>query len=432
MTKRARDVPQGRLTRLAKMAALGARTGASLVLERDGEGAARHAAEVLGNLRGVAAKVGQMAGYVDGVVPDDHREAYERWMKGLLAAAPVSPPDKVRALVERELGDSIDRLFAEWTDDPIASASIGQVHRARLSDGREVAVKVQHPKIAEAVESDLSNAFVLESALSMLGTKKFESKRVLGEIRKRFREELDYGLEAERQERFAEIHRGDPSIRIPAVIRDRSSRAVLTSELVRGHGFERACGAPAADRLAWAEVMWRFVFKGTLVGGLFNADPHPGNYFFHDGGQVTFIDFGCVQPLPDARRKVAIRLHSAAIDRDERAFRDAARAMLELRGGQFEDRAQRYVRHAFEPLFRSPYRIEREFVVELVTRMKNIAIETRRSKDDRFVPMPEGMVFMNRLQFGFYSILARLDVEADFARVEREFLGEAGLLDRVA
>jgi hypothetical protein len=103
--------------------------------------------------------------------------------------------------------------------------------------------------------------------------------------------------------------------------------------------------------------------------------------------------------------------------------------MLELRGGQFEDRAQRYVRHAFEPLFASPYRIEREFVVELVTRMKDIAKETRRAKDDRFVPMPEGMIFMNRLQFGFYSILARLDVAADFAEIERGFLREAELFE---
>src|SRR5205807_126218 len=129
----------GRISRLTKLASVGLRTGAGLLFERDAVGAARHAAEVLGQLRALAAKVGQMAGYVDGFVPDEHRGAYESALGVLQAAGPVTSPDVIRAFVEEELGAAIGELFAEWVDDPIASASIGQVHRARMPDGREVA-----------------------------------------------------------------------------------------------------------------------------------------------------------------------------------------------------------------------------------------------------------------------------------------------------
>ncbi|MFI5307257.1 MAG: ABC1 kinase family protein, partial [Polyangiales bacterium] len=233
-----KKLPVGRLGRLAKIAQVGARTGASLLFARDGSAAAEQAAEVLGSLRGLAAKVGQMASYVDGVVPTQHREAYETALKTLRAAAPASSPQAIRTRVEQELAGPLDRLFAEWDTEPFASASIGQVHRARMHDGREVAVKVQHPGIERAVENDLKNASVLESMVSMLGPRALNSKQMYDEISARFREELDYVLEAERQRWFARLHEGDSHIRVPQVIAERSSQRVLTSELVHGESLE--------------------------------------------------------------------------------------------------------------------------------------------------------------------------------------------------
>lgn len=417
-----KKIPAGRLGRLVRLAELGAKTGTGLLLKRDADFSAQKAAEVLGTLRGVAAKVGQMAGYVDGLIPEEHRDAYQRSLQGLLSAAPKSSPAEVQRAVENELKAPLDKLFAEWNPHPIASASIGQVHRARLLDGREVAVKVQHPGVVDAVESDLRNAGLLEGTLSMLGTRRVNSKQLLEEIRARFREELDYLLEAERQRAFSAIHRGDPSIVIPEVIADRTSRGVLTTELVQGKNLEDASLASPDERRAWCQTLWRFVYKGTVVGGMFNADPHPGNYFFQDDGRVAFIDFGCVQSVHPGRRDVARLLHVAAIERDEPTFHEAARQMLGLRGGQYEKRVLHYMRHAFEPQFQSPFHITRPYVVSLVDRMKEAGMETIKSKDDQFVPIPDGMLFMNRLQFGFYSVLARLNSEVDYAAVEKEFL----------
>lgn len=419
-------MPQGRLGRLARLARVGARSGAAMLTGGGAESAARQAAEVLGNLRGLAAKVGQMASYVDGVVPEAHREAYEGALTQLRAAAPQSSADEIQGVIEDDLGAPIAELFSEWEREPFASASIGQVHRARLNDGREVAVKVQHPGIDRAVEADLSNASVVSHLVGAAGPKTMDTVRIFEEIRTRFREELDYELEAQRQEEFRTLHAGDDKIRIPQVVPERCSRRVLTSELCHGTSLEDAAAESEPARRAHAETLWRFVFKGNLVGGAFNADPHPGNYLFGPDGTVTFLDFGCIQPIEGKRLDDARQLHLAALAGEEQAFAERCKILLETRGGAYERAAIDYSRKCFEPLFSPPFRITRPYVTELVEgvrAMKSLLFQ----KDGNVVPLPEGMVFINRLQFGFYSVLARLDVEADYARVERDFLRAAGL-----
>ena len=398
------------------------RTGASLLISRDGSSAARHAADVLGTLRGVAAKVGQMASYVDGVVPEAHRDAYESAMKSLRAAAPTSSIADIRATVERDLGAPIERLFATWEDRPIASASIGQVHRATLHDGTEVAVKVQHHGIVKAIESDLANAGVLESLVGVAGGRRFNSAGMLAEIRQRFREELNYTLEAERQRAFLALHAGDSRIEIPRIIDDRSSRHVLTSTFVRGLNFDEACVASVEEREAWATTLWHFVFKGNLVAGMFNADPHPGNYLFQPDGRVAFLDFGCVQPILPDRLPIARAAHRAALDNNGTAFRAAIASLTDAKPGPLEELSHAFVRRCFEPLFSAPFRITRPYAASLVTGMSEMAIAARGMKDEHVFTMPAEMLFMNRLQFGFYSVLARFDVQVDYAAIERNFV----------
>jgi predicted unusual protein kinase regulating ubiquinone biosynthesis (AarF/ABC1/UbiB family) len=416
-----RSLPTGRLGRLARLAAVGARTGAGL-LSRQGAGAAEYAVEVLGTMRGLAAKAGQTLSYVDGILPEAQREHYQAALAALRAAAPRSSWSEVRALIEAELRAPIQELFAELDPEPFASASIGQVHRARTHAGQLVAVKVQHPGVAAAIEADLGNAHALESMVSLLAPRSLDAQAIFAEVALRLREELDYGLEAEHQRAFAALHAGDATIRVPGVIAERSSRRVLTTELASGEALEVAAARPEAERRGYAETLWRFVFKSSLVGGIFNADPHPGNYLFGADGSVTFLDFGCVQPLEPRLLPSARALHRAALERDERAFERAVVEHLGLRGGEYQKLAVAYSRLCFEPLFASPFRLTREYSASLVSEIQRMK-KAIWSKDRSFVQLPPTLVLLNRLQFGFYSVLARLDVKVDYAHLERSFLG---------
>jgi predicted unusual protein kinase regulating ubiquinone biosynthesis (AarF/ABC1/UbiB family) len=317
-------------------------------------------------------------------------------------------------------------LFPEFDEAPFASASIGQVHRARLDDGRAVAVKVQHPGIDLAVEGDLASASVVESLVGALGPSGMGTKAVFDEIAARFREELDYRLEARNQARFAGMHAGDPFIRVPAVVESRSSQRVLTTELVSGMTLDEAAATSAEERTHFAEVLWRFVFKGNLVFGLFNADPHPGNYLFGSDGTIQFLDFGCVQPIPQNHVLLARRMHRAAMAGDSSTFVEQSKILLETRGGVFEEAAMKYVRTCFEPLFTAPFHMTPEYVRGVVRGVLDMK-QHMFAKDGSFAPLPPSIAMLNRLQFGFYSVLARLDAVADYVEVERRFFAEAAL-----
>jgi predicted unusual protein kinase regulating ubiquinone biosynthesis (AarF/ABC1/UbiB family) len=416
-----RKLPESRLGRMSRLAFMGVRSGAGMLLGKK-DGGAEQALEALSTLRGLAMKVGQMASYVDGLVPEGHRDTYSNALKSLQAQAAHSSPSEIRARVEAELGAPIETLFAEWNDTPIASASIGQVHRARLPSGEDVAVKVQHPGIEEALLSDLQNAGLVEGLIGVALGGRVKSKELLEVVRARFREELDYTLEAQRLLAFTAVHAGDPQIVIPAFFPTHSSRRVLTTAFEEGLTFEAACAASEDERRAWCEAMWRFVFKAVLTRGLLAADPHPGNYIFQPGGHVVFLDYGCVQIVDDVARGHALAVHRAALAHDDAAFSSAVRVMVDSRPGALEPTAIAYVREAFRGLRESPFRMTRPYAAGLLERMKAMAKQSLAVPEAEFFTMPPSMLFVNRLQFGFYSVLARLDVEVDYARVEHAFL----------
>lgn len=417
-------VPTGRLRRLASLARTGASTGVAFLKQADDVASkVEKTTEVLSNMRGMATKVGQMASYVDGIVPDQHRMVFEKSMAKLQSKAQTSTPADIRRVVEEDLGDRLDRLFLDWQDEPLASASIGQVHRARLPDGRAVAVKVQHPGIGEALEADLDNGVVIKMAIDMLGMRRLEAARFHQEIRQRFLEELDYRLEARRQQEFAHLHEGDPDIRVPQVFLERTAERVLTTELVEGKPFAVIMHAREGQRARYAETLWRFVYGSMVLGGWFNADPHPGNYLFGEDGRITFLDFGCVEEIPMARRSRVFDMHQAAARHDWPAMEEAGRALLETRGGAYEGRALAYLREILRPVSESPFRLNPDYVRGVVQMFKaNFKDFGRGEEGDGFVPLPPGMVFLNRLQFGFYSILARLNAPVDYRAVEAAFL----------
>jgi predicted unusual protein kinase regulating ubiquinone biosynthesis (AarF/ABC1/UbiB family) len=419
---RERDVPVGRWARLSRVARVGARSGFAMIGGGEGTEAAEQALDLLSNLRGLAAKVGQMASYVDGLVPDEQRAAYERVLRGLRAATNSSPFAKIKPLIERELGQSLEQLFAEFDAEPIASASIGQVHRARLHDGTEVAVKVQHPGMEAAIEVDLSSAGAVVGFASRIMPSALNVREIHAEIAHSFREELDYRLEAERQATFARFFAAEKQIHVPAVFTSHSSQRVLTSELVRGLGFDDITQLPAERRREYAEVLWRFVFKAILVGGLFNADPHPGNYIFHEDGRISFLDFGCVQRLDPIMLESAREMHAAAVDGQHARFRQAAARGCRTQPGPYETELLDYLWYCYAPVRSAPFRIDSTYVADVVRSTQNLK-KHMFNKRSNITPVPPGIILTNRLQFGFYSVLARLDAAVDYAALDREILG---------
>jgi predicted unusual protein kinase regulating ubiquinone biosynthesis (AarF/ABC1/UbiB family) len=327
----------------------------------------------------------------------------------------------VRALLERELGAPVDRLFASFADEPFASASIGQVHEAWLPDGRHVAVKVQHPGIDKAVEADLANGRALADFVGAFVPNTVDPTRLYEELARRFVDELDYTREAAAQERFAHLHAGDPGILIPAVIRERSSRRVLCTDLAHGEPLEAVAAWPERERVRIARIMWRFAYKSILVGGVFNADPHPGNYLFARGSPVVFLDFGCIEELTPHVARWARAAHRAALSKNEVVFARNAGRLVGAQGGPWEAAFVAYLRQCLTPIFNSPYRVTRRFARELVGglyELKQHALD----KKSGFAPVPESTLLLNRLHVGFFSVLARLDAVADYAAEERAFL----------
>ena len=304
----------GRVRRALPLAALSARTAGEAVVVglqsrlADGDPTDFHIrtaeryAELLGRSRGALMKAGQMLSFVstNPLVPEELRPIYEQALARLRNEAPPMAPELARVVLERELRERVESVFAHFDWTPLAAASIGQVHAAQLHDGRAVAVKIQYPGVAAAIRSDLKNNELLTTFLGLifgLSAKKmsFDIRGVGREISTRITEELDYRLEAANQARFADAYRGHPFIHVPEVIGELCTTRVLTQELIQGKSWEEAVAAGQDLRNSWAEAIYRFIYGSNYRFRLFHGDPHPGNYVFHDDGSVSILDFGCIK-----------------------------------------------------------------------------------------------------------------------------------------
>jgi predicted unusual protein kinase regulating ubiquinone biosynthesis (AarF/ABC1/UbiB family) len=251
----------------------------------------------LGQMKGAAMKLGQVLSTVDfDMVPEGEREAFKEKLAALRDDAPQVPFKKMMKVLVDDLGGSIDEHFAQFANEPIAAASIGQVYRATLHDGRDVAVKVQYPGVAEAVETDLRNAAVLLPLIKRLAPG-LDAKAILNELRDRIGEELDYELEAQNHRRVARAFKDHPLIRVPDVVTSMSTRRVLITEFVTGRGFGAVKELPEAERDRFAEICFRFFYGLLRREHIAAGDPHPGNYLLGDDGRVCFLDFGLIRRM---------------------------------------------------------------------------------------------------------------------------------------
>jgi predicted unusual protein kinase regulating ubiquinone biosynthesis (AarF/ABC1/UbiB family) len=276
------------------------RTGGGQTSQRQRLKTAQALVRVLSGMRGAAMKVGQTLSAVDlGLVPEDVRDEFQAILAQLQHDADPVSFRAIEGVVEEDLGERMSRLFADVDPEPVAAASIGQVHRATLRDGRQVAVKVQYPGIAEAIHADLQN---LRLGLKLLSTiaPGVDTAAIAGEIRERIGDELDYELEAANHRAMARAYRGHPFVVVPDVVSELCGERVLVSEYVEGARFGSMLSAPQPDRDRAGEILLRFYVNGPLRHRLLNGDPHPGNALFLADGRVGFIDFGFFKRLSDA------------------------------------------------------------------------------------------------------------------------------------
>src|SRR3954453_10874045 len=278
----------------------------------------------LGQMKGAAMKLGQFASFIDTeFIPEEYREIYQEQLAKLRTDAPAMPWEKVeKVLLEEYDGEPVSELFAEFETEAFAAASIGQVHRAELLDGRQVAVKIQYPGIAEALEADLRNAGMLVRLARAIAPG-LDAKAIAEELRERVMEEVDYEYEAQNQRPFSRAYREHPFVYVPEVVTRLSRRRVLVTELVEGRGFEEIKQLPHEERSRFGEI----VFRGSL-GSMFhlqhfNADPHPGNYILMGEGRVAFLDFGMTKKLDREQILLEQRAFDAIVRDDPEALREA-------------------------------------------------------------------------------------------------------------
>jgi predicted unusual protein kinase regulating ubiquinone biosynthesis (AarF/ABC1/UbiB family) len=287
---------RGRVARVAPLVGLAGRTAGEVVLaslrQRRGEGAgpearvraAQRYAERLGRSRGVLLKAGQIFSFVspDPAVTGEFRSAFQAAFATLQDDAPPMPAEVALEVVGAELGRAPDEVFAAFDPEPVAAASIGQVHKAVLPGGRAVAVKVQYPGVEQAIRADLANTELLATFFQLMfsvmpNMTRANVRAMAREVSERIGEEVDYRREAANQREFAEAYRGHPFIRIPEVVSQLSTRRVLVMDFVEGLRYHAATAADRELRDRWAEAIFRFVMGGMRRLRLCKADPHPGN-----------------------------------------------------------------------------------------------------------------------------------------------------------
>jgi predicted unusual protein kinase regulating ubiquinone biosynthesis (AarF/ABC1/UbiB family) len=426
--------PRTRLDRTARMARIGGQAGASYALhrarrafasvERQAElderfelKTAEQITAALGNMKGALMKLGQMASYLDAGLPPHVRAA----LADLQQNAPPMSADLAAEVVERELGEAPDRVFLEWAPQPIASASIGQVHKAITRDGRAVAVKVQYPGVDQAIKADLDNSGLVFGAMG-LGFPGLDPGPLVEEIRERLVEELDYRIEARNQQLFVDYYRDHPFIHVPEVLTHLSTGRVLTTELAEGARFAELVEWPQDERNLAAETIDRFVFRSLYRLQAFNGDPHPGNYLFRPGGHVTFLDFGLVKHFtPDEIEVFGDMIRAMVFERDTARFRRIIERVGLLRPGEpFSDQmVLDYFGHFYEYVMEdAEVTITPEWSSQTVSRF----FDNSGPYGDvmKAANVPPSFVIIQRINLGLFAILGELRATANFRRVSEE------------
>jgi predicted unusual protein kinase regulating ubiquinone biosynthesis (AarF/ABC1/UbiB family) len=386
---------------------------------------AKQIVAVLGTMKGAAMKLGQVMSFLDmGLVAEEHREEFQRELAKLRDAAPTVSFKQMRGVIEADLEEPLDEVFAEFSPEPIAAASIGQVYRAALAgDGRQVAVKVQYPGVASAVRADMQNLDMIMRLLKRM-TPGLDVKAVTEEIRERIFEELDYELEAQNQRTLARIFRGHPFICVPDVVTSLSRERVLVSEFVEGVGFEELRERPRAERDRIGEIVFRFFLGCLYRHRQFSGDPHPGNFLLLADGRVAFLDFGLFKRMDAAPVELELAAQRAVIESDATALH----ALLAESG--FLPEPERvdpgnllaFVRDAIWWYTTADEVIELTPEIATQVMIESSDPRSRHFREMRHQDMRPEHLFGRRMEMLTLAVLSQLRARANWHRIAREWI----------
>ncbi|UGT70276.1 AarF/ABC1/UbiB kinase family protein [Nocardia gipuzkoensis] len=377
---------------------------------------------VLGTMKGVAMKLGQMMSVLDlDLVPEDHRERFQKRLAVLRNAAPTVSFAAMRQVIEEDFGKPLEVIFAEFDAEPVAAASIGQVYRAQLHDGRQVAVKVQYPGIDVAVRADLKNLAmfrrVLQSAMPWV------TPAVLDELRLNMEAELDYRAEAATQLQIAEIYAEHPFVIVPRSLPELSTTRVLVTEYVEGKGFEEIRQLPREQRNRIGEIIYRFYVGSLFTFNEFCGDPHPGNVLLAADGRVGFLDFGLFNRMdPEHVQFELVCLRAAAEERAE-DLRELMiqRGVIDSPQEIGAEECLEYVLAASEWCL-----VDEELTItpELASGAFLLAVDPRASEFTGMKQqnLPPEHLFSRRADFLTFGMLGQLGCTANWHRISREWL----------
>jgi predicted unusual protein kinase regulating ubiquinone biosynthesis (AarF/ABC1/UbiB family) len=355
--------------------------------------------------------------------------SYQNALSRLQADAPPMDPALAREVLHADLGRSVDEVFAEFSNEPTAADSIGQVHRAVLHDGRRVAVKIQYPGAAEAIRDDLTNTELLATffrfAASASGMRMPDVREMTQEIGARIAEEIDYRHEAANITAFSDLYHDHPFIRVPEVVNEACGDRVLTMSYLDGIGWAAAQQADQELKNTWAEVIWRFFAGSIRHANLFNADTHPGNYCFGADGTVGFVDFGCVKVMPERQRHRYIRMLRAVVDGRKQDMHDLMAELGYFAGGSTLSVGEAYQWMAellYEALAPQPV----TYTPDALKRAIGALIDIR-SPDHpvRRLSAPDDLVLFPRISLTLNPLLATLGATLDVRSIVDDMDGIA-------
>ena len=433
-------IPKGRVQRTAKVGTVigtqGARyagtKAANIVRSKEAADekldarhleAAERMVDALGTMKGAAMKIGQLASFIDTeFLPPEYAEMYQEKLGELRTSAPPMPWSKVKKVLEEEWeGDEPEDLFEEFEHEATAAASIGQVHKAVLPDGRVVAVKIQYPGVAEAVRADMQNAGLILRLAKALAPG-LDAKAAAEELKERVLEELDYEYEAQNQRSFARGYRGHPFIYVPDVITRLSRRRVLVTEWVDGAGFDEVKQLPQEEKDRFGEIVFRFCFGSIYHLQHFNADAHPGNYVLMNDGKVAFLDFGMTKQLDKEQIELEITALEAVFDEDPERLRIALHDLGFLNNPKKID-AEKLMEHVKTVggwyMQDTDVRISPRYVMKVITAISDPRSEFYDLMRRENVPANELMG--RRMETGVMAVLGQLEATRNWYRIGREW-----------